>query len=85
MSKNEVGAKQKIRHDTQFGANIRMLRKSCKLTQGQVITQMQLMGHNISRETYAKIESGIANIKVSELLALKKIFRVELDDFFKNI
>ncbi len=76
---------QKIRHDTQFGANIRMLRKSCKLTQGQVITQMQLMGHNISRETYAKIESGIANIKVSELLALKKIFRVELDDFFKNI
>jgi transcriptional regulator with XRE-family HTH domain len=76
---------QKIRPDLAIGSNIRNLRLSCKLTQDMVIAKMQLMGISISRSTYAKIESNLMNIKVSELVALKSIFHCEFNDFFIHL
>jgi transcriptional regulator with XRE-family HTH domain len=73
---------QKIRRDRQLGSNIRACRLKSKLTQGQVVAQMQIHGCKISRETYAKIESGIANIRVDELVALAKIFKTDIGTFF---
>ena len=55
------------------------------MTQDQVIAKMQLMGLNISKSTYAKIETNRMNIKVSELVALKEIFRAEYQDFFQGL
>lgn len=78
----------KIRQDTDkynIGHNIRSLRKKSKLTQEQTVAKMQLLGIEISRGTYSQIECGIANIRVSDLLALQKIFDVEIQDFFKGI
>ncbi len=34
---------------------------------------MQILGCEISKETYTKIESGIANVRAGELVALAKI------------
>lgn len=76
---------QKIRPDMDIGQNIQKLRRQSNLTQEQVIAKMHLMGLEISKSTYAKIENNRMNIKVSELMALKTIFDAEIQDFFANL
>lgn len=34
--------------------------------------------------SYAKIEAGIQNISVQELLAMKEVFHADLKDFFRT-
>lgn len=67
---------QKIRPDMDIGHNIQRLRRNANMTQDQVVAHLQLMGIEISKSTYAKLETNRMNIKVSELVALSKIFRV---------
>lgn len=43
---------------------------------------MQLLGVEISKSTYAKIETNRMNIKVSQLAAMKTIFKVDYNAFF---
>ena len=76
---------QKLRPDLDIGHNISALRKAAKLTQDQTVAKMQLMGIEISKSTYAKIETNRMNIKVSELVALKRIFKVNFNAFFENL
>lgn len=68
-----------------IGRKISALRKGAKLTQDQTIAKMQLMGVEISKSTYAKIETNRMNIKVSQLVALKEIFNVSFDAFFEGL
>ncbi len=68
-----------------IGHNIQALRKAAAFTQDQVVAKLQLMGLNISKSTYAKLETNRMNIKVSELVALKEIFGANYEDFFKNL
>ena len=75
---------QKIKHDLSLGANIRTLRRSCGLTQEQTIAKLQLLGCSLTRGSYAKIEAGIQNISVQELLAMKEVFHAEYEDFFQK-
>ncbi len=74
---------QKIKQDLSIGQNVRRLRKNLHLTQEEVVARLQLEGCQITRSTYAKIECGIASIKVRELIALKKIFQADYAEFFK--
>ncbi len=76
---------QKIRPDLDIGHNIQQLRKNVSMTQDQVVAKLQLMGLNISKSTYAKLETNRMNIRVSELVALREIFRVEFNDFFSGL
>lgn len=76
---------QKIRYNNQLGNNIRNFRLANKLTQPQVIAQLQVQGSSLSRETYAKIESGIANISARDLVLLSKIFKTDISNFFAGI
>ena len=85
IAKVVVGVMQKIRPDLDIGRIIKWLRKAAGLTQDQVLAKMQLMGLNISKSTYAKIETNRMNIKVSELVALKEIFGAEYQDFFQGL
>lgn len=73
---------QKIKQDISIGNNIRSLRKNAHLTQEQVVTQLQLQGLDISRSSYSQIECGTYNIRVSELVALAKLFQVDFNAFF---
>ena len=68
-----------------IGVNIQKARRKNKLTQDQVIAKLQIMDFNISRSTYAKIETNRINIRVSELVALKIIFNVEFNEFFEGL
>ena len=65
--------------------NLKRLRQSSGLSQYELIAQMQLLGSTMSRSTYAKIEQGIRNIKVTDLVALKKIYDVDYSEFFEGI
>ena len=76
---------QKIRPDMNIGKNIQNARHKSKLTQDAVVAKLQLMGLNISRSTYAKIETNRINIRVSELVALKIIFKVDFNHFFEGL
>lgn len=76
---------QKIRPDMDIGQNIQYQRKKSGLTQDQTIAQLQLLGIEISKSTYAKIETNRMNIKVSELIALCKIFHANISDFFEGL
>ncbi len=55
------------------------------MTQDQTVAKMQLMGIEISKSTYAKIETNRMNIKVSELVALSRIFGADFNAFFINL
>lgn len=76
---------QKIRPDMDIGKNIQRLRNDSKMTQDQVVAKMNVMGLNISKSTYAKLETNRMNIRVSELVALKMIFNAEFNDFFEDL
>ena len=76
---------QKLRPDLDIGRNIQRLRKAAGMTQDQTVAKLQLMGLNISKSTYAKLESNRMNIKVSELVAMKEIFHAEYQDFFAGL
>lgn len=56
---------QKIRQDINIGSRLRELRIQNKLTQEQVVVQLQLEGLDISRSSYSQIECGTYNIRVS--------------------
>ena len=75
---------QKIRPDMDIGHNIQRLRRRTNMTQDQVVAQLQLMGIEISKSTYAKLETNRMNIKVSELIALSKIFDADIAESFSD-
>lgn len=76
---------QKIRPDMDIGNNIQCLRKNANMTQDQTIARLHLLGIDISKSTYAKLETNRMNIKVSELVALSKIFEVDISEFFDGL
>ena len=76
---------QKLRPDMDIGHNIQVLRKKSGLTQDQTVAKLQLTGLEISKSTYAKIETNRMNIRVSELVALSRIFNAPINEFFEGL
>lgn len=76
---------QKLRPDMDIGRRVATLRKAAKLTQEQTVARLQLSGVEISKSTYAKIETNRMNIRVSELVALKQIFKTDFNAFFEEL
>ncbi len=76
---------QKLRQDVNMGRNLREIRKRAGLTQEQVTAQLQLMGSEISRSVYSRYETGELNIRISDLIGLKRVFHCRYDDFFEGL
>ena len=76
---------QKLRRDRNIGDNLRKLRNQHDLSQEKLCAKLQLMGCDISRTTYEKYEFGKLNVRISVLLALKKIYGCTYDDFFDGL
>jgi transcriptional regulator with XRE-family HTH domain len=74
-----------ILRDKGLHENLLRLRNDKGLSQYQLVAEMQLLGSSMSRSTYAKIERGERNIKVTDLVALQKIYGVSYEEFFKDI
>lgn len=75
-----------VKQDISIGANLKALRKKNGLTQRDVSAQMEIMGISITEDILAKIEQGRYSIKISVLLAMKKIYKVSsMDAFFEGL
>lgn len=75
---------QKIEQDIPLGKNIRSIRKQKKLTQMDVVRELELAGLGTTRSSYAKIEAGIQHIYASELIAIAEILDVPLTELFRS-
>ncbi len=76
---------QKIRRDLNMGDNLRRLRDISGLSQEKLCAELQRNGCDIGRTTYAKYEAGELNIRVSVIVALKRIYNCTYDDFFLGL
>lgn len=76
---------QKLRRDRCIGDNLRALRDKYGISQEKLCAQLQLRGCDIARSAYAKYEAGELNVKISVLIALKKIYGCTYDDFFAGL
>ncbi len=68
--------------DINIGNNLKTLRKRFGYSQSELVAKLQLMGSNMSRSTYSKIETGTRNIRISDFIALKQIYDVDFSEFF---
>ena len=79
-----VMSEQKIKQDNIYiGKNIRDIRKSKGIKQIDVVRKMQLMGVDITRESFVKIERGIQHIYATQLKAIKEILNTSYDELLK--
>ena len=76
---------QWLLQDIEIGHNLRRFRKQRKLTQADITAKLQLLGSNMSIDTYSKIETGVRNIRISDLIALKIVFGVDFSEFFNDL
>lgn len=76
---------QKIKQDSIFiGANIRRIRKQKKLKQVETVRELQLLGIDMTRESFVKIERGIQHIYASQLKAIKEVLDTSYEELFKE-
>lgn len=76
---------QKMRRDRNMGDNLRRLRNEHDFSQEKLCAELQRRGCDIGRTTYAKYEAGELNIRVSVIIALRKIYNCTYDDFFEGL
>mgnify|MGYP003592604818 CR=1 FL=1 len=67
-----------------IGAQLRRLRYSKDLTQGELAARCGVAGFDISRGTLSKIEAGLRCVSDKELILLAKALRVPIDQLFEN-
>lgn len=75
----------KIKQDITIGQNLARLRTKFNFTQERIATEMQLYGCLTTRNTYAQMELGTYNIRISELLVLREIYNCKWDEFFIDL
>lgn len=76
---------QKLIQNSGFGQNLKRIRLEQGFTQKELVGKMQLLGSVISRSGYSMIELGTRNIKVTDLVALQRVYGVDFVEFFKGI
>lgn len=76
---------QRVIQNIRFGQNLKRIRLERELSQDGLICKMQLLGSAISRSGYSRIELGTRNIKVTDLVALQRVYGVDFAEFFKGI
>ena len=74
-----------ILQNVSLSTNLKRLRAESGLSQNKLVAQMNLLGSMLDRPAYANIELGQRNIKVTDLVALQQIYKVDFGEFFKGI
>lgn len=77
--------KQKIKPNKKFGDNLKSLRNNAGLSQEKLCVELQRMGYDIDRSSYAKYELALMNIRIDILVALKNFYHCEYSDFFEGL
>lgn len=68
-----------------IGGNIKMLRKSQKLSQEYLCARMQTMGYKISRSDISKIENNKKFISDFEVLGFAKALKVSVISLYNGL
>ncbi len=76
---------EKLKQDISIGANLRRLRNEAGFSQENLAARLQVKGLPVSREIISQMELGRYSIRVSVLLALKELYHVSFDEFFKGL
>ena len=74
-----------MRRDRNMGNNLKRMRLERRISQEKLCVELQRCGCDIGRTTYEKYETGELNIRISVLIALKKIYSCSSDDFFEGL
>ena len=75
----------KVKQDISIGGNLKTLRRKAGLSQEEAAARLELMGLPVSREIISQMELGRYSIRVSVLVALKRIYGVDsFDAFFEG-
>ena len=74
----------KVRSDNHIsvGANIKRIRTKKKIKAAAIVLELQFQGLNINKQRYSKLEHDLANVYASELVAIAKYLKVDLNDLF---
>ena len=77
---------QKIKQDSRIhiGANIRAVRKARGIGQTQLVTRLQLLGVDMTRETLVKIERGIQHVQASQLRGIRDVLGTTYDELLRG-
>ena len=75
----------KIKQDISIGRNLAYVRGQTTFTQESLAAEMQLYCCLTTRNTYAQMEGGTYNIRISELLVLKEIYGCSIEEFFVDL
>ncbi len=68
-----------------IGSNIRRLRLERNMKATDVIAKLQLEDVNVTTGIFSKVEHGRNNPTVDMIIALRKIFAVDYEEFFKPL
>lgn len=75
-----------LKQDISIGQNLKALRKKANLSQREASAQLEILGISMTEDILAKIEQGRYSVRISVLLALKKIYGVSsFDTFFDGL
>ena len=66
------------------GANVRVLRKKCRMSQQALSNKLELMGVYVCRGSISRIEDGSRTVTDIELYALAKALRVSITELFTD-
>lgn len=68
-----------------IGQNLKRLRQKAGYSQSRFAELLRLEGLPVSNDIYKKMEQNRYSIRVNELMAMKEIFNVDYDEFFKDL
>lgn len=74
---------QKIKTSKSFGFHLKMLRLEAGPGVTELTRYMQLLGCDITRECWVKIEAGKHNVSPEQLWAFKEALHISYDKIFK--
>ena len=66
------------------GANVRALRKKCRMSQQALSNKLELMGVYVCRGSISRIEDGSRTVTDIELYALAEALRVPITELFTD-
>lgn len=68
-----------------IGANVTKIRKLNRMSQSDLAANMQLLGIDINPTSLSKLEGQTRVATDKEIYAIAQIFKVRMEDLFKNL
>ena len=74
---------QKIKYSKPFGYHLKLLRLEAGFGVTELAKYMQLLGCDMTRECWVKIESGVHSVSPEQLWAFKKALNISYNKIFE--